>query len=91
VGSNSDVKLETETMAKVQKATKAMIPLAQLTDTLRSYQAVLHRDVSDVKAHVYYSRPLQQWIAVMRKGDKAILTFTAECPCADIGEGRTPW
>lgn len=75
-------------MAKAEKMT---VPIAQLNEYLRRYQAVLHRDVSNEKAHVYFSRPVGKWIAVLRKGDNAILTFTAECPCADVGVGRTPF
>lgn len=73
------------------KAQRTEVPMQSLTEVLRRYQAVLHRDVSTDKAHVYFSRPVQRWIAVMRKGDNAILTFTEECPCHRVLEGKTPW
>lgn len=61
------------------------IHINKLADTLRGYKAERHRDVSTDKGHVYFSRPLQQWILVQRKGDQAILTFSAECPCSEMG------
>ena len=73
------------------KAQRTEVPLTQLNDVLRRYQASIQRDVSTEKAHVYFSRPVQKWIAVVRKGDKAILTFTDECPCSRVLAGKTPW
>jgi len=74
-----------------QTAQRTEVPLTQLNDVLRRYQASIQRDVSTEKAHVYFSRPVQRWIAVVRKGDKAILTFTEECPCHRVLAGKTPW
>lgn len=73
------------------RAQRAKVPLAQVHDYLRRYQAEIHRDVSTEKAHVYYSRPMQKWIAVVRSGNDAILTFTEECPCSRVLDGKTPW
>jgi hypothetical protein len=75
-------------VTQVQRTT---IPVTQLQDVLRRYQAVIHRDVSTEKAHVYFSRPIQKWIAVVRQGDNAILTFSDECPCSRVLNGKTPW
>jgi hypothetical protein len=69
----------------------AEVPISHLNATLRQYSAELHRDVSTTKAHVYFSKPLQKWIAVVRKGDMARLTFTEECPCSKVLAGLTPW
>ncbi len=65
-------------------ARKASVPLDKLHETLRAYQAVLHRDVSTEKGHIYFSSPLQQWILVQRKGENVNLTFSAECPCSKL-------
>lgn len=75
-------------MATAQRTT---IPVTQLQDVLRRYQAVIHRDVSTEKAHVYFSRPIQKWIAVVRQGNNVILTFSDECPCSRVLDGKTPW
>lgn len=61
------------------------IPVNRLVATLQQYKAERHRDVSTDKGHVYFSRPLGQWILVQRKGDTAILTFSADCPCSEMG------
>jgi hypothetical protein len=74
------------------KATSRLeVPLDQLHPTLSRYSAKIHRDVSTEKAHVYFSAPIQQWIAVVAKGQKAILTFHAECPCSKVLNGLVPW
>lgn len=73
------------------KTQKFTIPFEQLQATLQRYRAEIHRDVSTEKAHVYFSRPMQKWIAVVKKGDNAILTFHEECPCSRVLEGKTPW
>lgn len=65
-------------------AKKASVPLDKLHETLRQYQAVIHRDVSTEKGHIYFSRPMQQWILVQRKGANATLTFSSECPCSKL-------
>lgn len=67
------------------------IPANQLNAVLKQYSAVLHRDVSTEKAHVYFSKPLQKWIGVVKKGDIVRLTFTDECPCSKVLNGLTPW
>lgn len=61
------------------------IPLSGLSQTLKGYKAERHNDVSTDKGMVFFSRPLQKWILVQRKGDQAILTFSTDCPCKDMG------
>lgn len=75
-------------MAKAQRAT---VPLDQLAQYIQRYQAVRHPDVSVQNAHVYFSKPIQKWITVMRSGNNAILTFTDACPCSRVLDGKTPW
>jgi hypothetical protein len=57
-----------------------------LYDYLKRYQAHLYKDSSSEKGHVYWSAPVSMWILVMRKGNKAIVTFHAanDCPCKMI-------
>ncbi len=57
-----------------------------LWDFLKQYQAHLYKDSSTEKGHVYWSAPISQWLLVMRKGNKAIVTFHAadDCPCKMI-------
>lgn len=62
----------------------------QLHQTLRQYHAEAMPEYFTDKAHVYFSRPTQRYITVARKGDTAILTFTAECPCSDVLNGKMP-
>ena len=61
------------------------IPVGQLAGVLKSYSAVVHKDVSTEKGVVFFSRPLSKWILVQRKGDQAILTFSSDCPCSERG------
>lgn len=61
------------------------IHIDQLAQTLKGYKAERHTDVSTDKGVVFFSRPLQKWILVQRKGDTAILTFSTDCPCKDMG------
>jgi hypothetical protein len=69
---------------------KVMISLKEgpkeLYDFLNRYQAQLYRDSSSEKGHVYWSAPVQNWILVMKKGNKAQVTFHAasDCPCEMI-------
>lgn len=69
---------------------KKMIPLGDEGKALREFLAQYHaefmRDSSSEKGHVYWSAPVQQWILVMRKGNKAQITFHAahDCPCQII-------
>jgi hypothetical protein len=56
-----------------------------LNDVLRRYEAKRHPDVSTDKGVVFFSKPLQKWILVQRKGDTAILHFSTDCPCKDMG------
>lgn len=69
---------------------KHTIPFGQLAATLKQYRAELHRDVSTEKAHIYYSRPMGKWIAVLRKGENAILSFHNDCPCSKVLNGQVP-
>lgn len=61
------------------------IPLGELGNVLKSYRAERHKDVSTNKGTVFFSRPLKKWILVQRKGDQAILTFSNDCPCSEMG------
>jgi len=74
-----------------EKAQRAKVPLAQLHVWLKRYQAERQREYSTELAHVYFSRPMQRWITVLRQGDEAILTFTSECPCSRVLNDMTPW
>jgi hypothetical protein len=58
----------------------------ELRAFLQQYHAEYARDSSTEKGHVYWSAPVGQWILVMRKGDKAQVTFHAadDCPCKMI-------
>lgn len=56
-----------------------------LNATLKQYKAERHPDVSTDKGVVFFSRPLQQWILVQRKGQTAYLTFSVDCPCKNMG------
>jgi len=53
---------------------------------LKQYHAHFYNDSSSEKGHVYWSAPISQWLLVMRKGNKAIVTFHAadDCPCKMI-------
>lgn len=62
------------------------IPFSQVGTYLQRYQAELHRDVSTNKGLVYFSRPMQQWILVQRRGNTAHLEFSSDCPCSKMGE-----
>jgi hypothetical protein len=69
---------------------KKMISLKEGADELHSfldqYQAQYYNDSSTQKGHVYWSEPISQWILVMKKGNKAQVTFHAadDCPCKMI-------
>jgi len=65
--------------------TVSRVPLSQLQATLRNYSAQRHRDVSTDKGHVYFSKPLQRWILVQSQNGQAVLTFSDECPCKNMG------
>jgi hypothetical protein len=54
-----------------------------LYDFLKQYRAEYMRESSTEQGHVYWSAPVNQWLLVMRKGNKAIVTFHAadDCPC----------
>jgi hypothetical protein len=65
-------------------ASSMTVPVDQFHGTLKQYHAVMHRDVSTDKGHIYYSRPIQKWILAQRKGDKVRLTFHDECPCSQL-------
>jgi CRISPR/Cas system-associated endonuclease Cas3-HD len=66
---------------------KKMIPLndggLELRKFLEQYRAQFFQDSSTQKGHVYWSAPVSQWILVMRKGNKAQVTFhpADDCPC----------
>ncbi len=61
---------------------RSTVPLGDLNTHLRGYGAQLERDYSNGKRHVYFSRSLDQWIVVRKKGKNAELEFTKECPCS---------
>lgn len=69
---------------------KKMIPLAngpaELHAFLTQYRATLQQTSSTEKGHVYWSAPLGNWIMVMRRGNKAQVTFHGvdDCPCKII-------
>lgn len=54
-----------------------------LYDFLKQYRAEYMRESSTDKGHVYWSAPVNQWLLVMKRGNKAIITFHAadDCPC----------
>jgi hypothetical protein len=59
---------------------------AELHNFLRQYHAQYFEDSSAEKGHVYWSAPISQWILVMKKGNKAQVTFhpANDCPCKMI-------
>jgi hypothetical protein len=65
--------------------TTSKIHINDLNRVLRQYSAERHPDVSTDKGTVFFSRPMQQWILVRRKGDTAILEFSSDCPCKNMG------
>ncbi len=60
---------------------KTMVPLEQLNAHLQGYAARVHPEYSNNKRHVYFSGTMGQYITVRRKGGKAELEFTTDCPC----------
>jgi hypothetical protein len=60
---------------------KTRVPIADVNAHLRGYQAAIEREYSNNNRHVYFSRPMQKWIIVRRRGNQAELEFTDECPC----------
>ena len=66
---------------------KKMISLAngsaELHAFLDQYQAEYMEDSSTERGHVYWVASLGNWILVMKKGNKAQVTFHAadDCPC----------
>ena len=60
---------------------KATVPIEDVGAYIKKYRARLEREYSNASRHVYYSRPMRQWIIVRRKGDQAEFEFTSECPC----------
>lgn len=65
-------------------AKKLVVPLENLQNTLAQYRAEFDRGSSTEKGHVYWSRPVGMWILVLRKGNKAEVTFHHDCPCSLI-------
>lgn len=61
---------------------KSTVPIASLNSVLARYGAEGLPEYSNNKRHVYFSRPMQQYVIVRRKGNNAELEFTPECPCA---------
>lgn len=57
------------------------VPIAQVNTYLAGYRARLEREYSNNRRHVYFSRPLQKYIVVRRRGNLAELEFLDECPC----------
>jgi hypothetical protein len=56
---------------------------AELHAFLDQYQAEYIEDSSTERGHVYWVPALGNWILVMKKGKKAVVTFHAadDCPC----------
>jgi hypothetical protein len=48
---------------------------------LQGYQAQAQPEYSNSRRHVYFSSPLQKWIIVRRRGNKAEFEFSDDCPC----------
>lgn len=65
-------------------ASKRTVSLEGLHGLLNQYRAEIQRDVSSRQGHIYFSRPVNKWILVRRKGDKAILEFHNDCPCDKV-------
>lgn len=59
----------------------ALVPIGEMNTYLRRYRAALDRENSNAHRHVFWSRPLQKWIIVRRRGDQAEFEFSDECPC----------
>ena len=62
---------------------KSKVPIQDLNAHLRGYRASLLREYSNNEKHVFFSRPMGQWITVTRKGNSAQLEFTDFCPCGE--------
>lgn len=60
---------------------RVSVPLGDYYSHLRGYQAEPLPEYSNKGRHVYFSRPLQQYITARRKGAKMEFEFTADCPC----------
>lgn len=60
---------------------RASVPIEQMYTQLHRYRAQLDRGNSNSHRHVYWSRPLQKWIIVRRRGNQAEFEFSDECPC----------
>ncbi len=69
---------------------KVMISLkdgqGELNKYLTSYRAEHIEESSTNKGQVFWSAPVQMWILVMKKGNKAQVTFHAkdDCPCSKL-------
>lgn len=61
---------------------KARVPMKDLREHLRGYQARPFAEYSNGKRHVYFSNPMRKWITVRAKGAQAELEFTDDCPCS---------
>lgn len=62
-------------------ARKSKVAFEQLQGILSGYRARVQREYSNNRRHVYFSRPLQKYIVVRRRGSMAELEFLDECPC----------
>jgi hypothetical protein len=62
-------------------ARKSKVAFEQLQGILGGYRARLQSEYSNNRRHVYFSRPLQKYIVVRRRGSMAELEFLDECPC----------
>ena len=60
---------------------KVLVPLSDVHAHLRGYQVQSLHEYSNAKRHVYYVPHLKKYITVRRKGAKAELEFTDDCPC----------
>jgi len=60
---------------------KSTVPISDMYMHLQGYQAQAQPEYSNSRRHVYFSAPLQKWIVVRRRGNKAEFEFTDDCPC----------
>jgi hypothetical protein len=83
-GSVTEYKIRARISAPLfcEKAMKTQVPIRDMHSHLQGYQAEADRDLSNNKRHVYFSRPMNKWIIVRRKGNMAEFEFKNDCPCS---------
>jgi len=60
---------------------RVLVSFSDMNAHLRGYQAQPLPEYSNKKRHVYFSKPMSQYITVRSKGGKAEFEFTSDCPC----------